>query len=154
MWLGGVPLLAISALGLALAGLVGFEVLRSTIPRYVYQDTFHEKPSADVEHLQSRVWSFADEGEVFLRFQAGPETVHRVVPRMMQRVSYPDYCRRMPPRHIKPPAWWQPPTEATSEIYLSLPERGREGDQFGFETRLMTYNVATKTAMYFSLGID
>jgi len=134
-------------------GLVAFGLLRSTNPRYVYHDTFHEKPSVDVQHLRSRVWSFADTSDVFIRFEASPETLHRVLPKAMQRVSYADYKRRMPGNNLDPPAWWRPPNSTTSEIYLRVPESGH-GDHFAFEKTLMTYDASTKTAQYFYLGID
>lgn len=153
MWLSGIPLVTISALGVAVIGLVAFGALRSMNPRYVYQDTFHEKPSADVQHLRSHVWSFADEGEVFIRFEASPETVRRILPKAMQRVSYADYKKKMPGNNLHPPSWWQPPTATTSEIYLRTPDYGH-GDHFASETTLMTYDAPRKTALYFSLGID
>ena len=153
MWLGGVPLALVTIVVVGLVGLLGVAMVRAMNPSYVYEDTFHERPSPDVRHLKSSVWSFADEGHVFMRFEASPETFHRIVPRKMKKVSYSDYKKTMPGSNLKPPAWWSPPTEATSEIYISVPDFGH-GGQFASETRLMTYDAATGTAMYFYIGID
>jgi hypothetical protein len=153
MWLGGLPLVAISAMIVGVVGLVVFSIVRSTIPGYVYQDTFHEKPSADVQHLRSQVWSFADESHQYIRFEANPETFHRIVPKAMEKVSYAEYKEQMSDGHLDPPSWWQPPSATTSEIYLRRPGYG-QGDHFASETMLMTYDVSTKTAHYFCLGID
>ena len=145
MWLSGVPLLTIPAIGIAIVGLVAFGLLRSTNPRYVYQDTFHEKPSADVRHLRSRVWSFADEGDVFLRFEASPETVHRILPKAMRRVSYPEYKQKMPVNNINTPSWWQHPTATPSEIYITV-HYFRHAYHFASASTLMTYVAATNRA--------
>jgi hypothetical protein len=153
IWLGGVPLIAITGIALLVGGIVGFVMIRSTNPRYVYRDAFHEPPSPDVRHIRSKVWAFADEGEAFMRFEASPETFRRIVPKEMQKVSYPEYRKKMPSNNLKPPAWWLPPTEQTSEIYIAVPDYGN-GRRFASETTLLTYDAPTQTAMYFYLGID
>ncbi len=152
-WLGGVPLVAITLAGIAIAGVVGFGIVRSMSPRYVYRDTFHESPTADVRHLRSKVWSFADEGHVFMRFEVSPETFRRIMPDDLQKVSYAEYRKRMPSSNIQPPSWWSPPTETTSDIYIGFPEFGL-GKRFASETTLLTYDASSQTAMYFYLGID
>ena len=153
VWLGGIPLIGITGIALLAGGVVGFAMIRSTNPRYVYRDTFHEPPSSDVRHIRSKVWSFADEGEVFMRFEASPETFRRIVPEKMEKVSYPDYKKKMPGNNLKPPAWWSPPTEQTSEIYIAVPDFGH-GERFASETKLLTYDATTETVLYFYLGID
>src|ERR1041384_2367337 len=73
-WLSGIPLVVITLIGVRLAALVGFGVLRSMNPRSVFRDTFHQAPSHDIRHLKSKVWSFADSRSVFMRFETNPET--------------------------------------------------------------------------------
>jgi hypothetical protein len=153
MWLGGIPLVLITVLVVGVVGLVGFGIMRATNPRYVYQDTFHEKPSSDVRHLKSRVWSFADEADVFMRFEASVATFHRILPPNMEKVSYADYKKRMPGNNLEPPPWWSPPTEATSGIYIRVPKWGH-GERFASESTLISYDMANNTVMYFYLGID
>jgi hypothetical protein len=90
---------------------------------------------------------------VFLPFKAAPETMHRIVPKELKKVSYKDYNREMPGNSLVPPSWWKPPNESTSEIYLLATDFGA-GRHFATETTLMTYDAETKTVMYFFLGID
>ena len=153
MWIGGLPVTLITIAALGIACLVGFGILRAMNPRYVYRDAFHQSPSPDVRHLRSKVWSFADEANVFMRFEASPETFRRIVPRDMEKVSYADYKKKMPGNNIKPPTWWSPPTETTSEIYIRVPEWGH-GERFASEDTLITYDSSNNTVMYFYLGID
>jgi hypothetical protein len=109
IWLGGIPLVVITCIALLVGGLFGFVMIRSMNPRYVYRDTFHEPASPDVHHIRSKVWSFADEAEVFIRFEARPETFRRIVPEKMEKVSYSDYKKKMPGSNLKPPAWCHRP---------------------------------------------
>ena len=152
-WLLAVPVALIPLLVVGLAGLVAFNAVRASIPRYVYEDTFREPPSADVRNIKSKGWGFADSAHLFLRFQASPETFRRIVPKEMQKVTFAEYQKRMPGSNVSAPDWWAPPTENTPEIFLRLPDWGN-GQSFASESELMTYDPATQTAMYFFVGID
>jgi hypothetical protein len=127
---------------LGIAGLIGYGILRASNPRYVYEDTFRERPSGDVVGIRSKTFSFADEGHVFMSFKGSPETVHRVVPKELKKVSYAEYCREMPGNNSN---------EKTTEIYLLVSDLGA-GRRFASESTLMTYDTETKTVMYSSLG--
>lgn len=151
--IAAVPVVIMPVVFGAFASLVIFGAVRGTIPRYVYQDAFGERPSADVRHLWSRNWHFADEGHVFMRFEATGETFHRIASKRMQKVSFKEFEAKVPDNHISPPRWWVRPTESTGEIYLRAPEWGH-GLQFASESEFMTYDPATNTVMYFFLGID
>jgi len=153
MWLGGIPVASLTMIALAIAGLIGFGIIRATNPRYVYKDAFGERPSADVTTIRSKVYSFADEAHVFLTFRAAPETIHRIVPKYLKKVRYDEYCREMSGNNLTPPPWWKPPDQSTNEIYLLSTDFG-QGKRFATETTVMTYDHQTKTAMYFYLGID
>jgi len=143
-WLAGIPLASISLLGAAVLALVAFEVVRATIPRCVYEDTFHERPSTDVRHIKSKTWSFADEAHVFMSFEASPETFHRILPSEMERVTFTEYRDRMPRNNLVTPPWWVAPQDDTREIYLRVAR----------EDELMTYDPSAKSVMYFYLRID
>jgi hypothetical protein len=99
------------------------------------------------------VYGFADEAHVFLTFKAPPETVHRIVPKNLKRVSFEDYKRQMPGSNLVPPSWWKAPDTSTTEIYLLSPDYGA-GQKFASETTLMTYQGETNAVMYFYIGID
>src|SRR5207237_1520401 len=103
LWLGGIPVVCLTMIALAIAGFVGYGVIRVTNPRYVYKNAFGEPPSSDVSSIQSKVYSFADEGYVFLTCKAGPETAHRIVPKNLKRVSYAEYGREMSGNNLIPP---------------------------------------------------
>ena len=152
-WLVAAPVALIPFVGIGLVGLVGFAMIRGSIPRYVYQDTFREAPSADVRNVKSKNWGFADSAHVFLRFEASPDTFRRIVPQGMQKVTFAEYQKRMPGSNVSAPDWWAPPTESTSEILLRVPDWG-SGRRFASERELLTYDPSTQTAMYFFLGID
>ena len=152
-WLIAVPVALMPLGAIGLAGLVGFGMIRGSIPRYVYEDTFREPPSADVRNIKSKSWGFADSAYVFLRFEASPETFRRIVPQEMQKVTFAEYQKRMASSNASAPEWWAPPTESTAEIFLRAPDWG-SGRRFASEREVMTYDPLTQTAMYFFLGID
>lgn len=134
--------------------MVGYSFIRSQIPRFVYEDTFNEAPSADVSEIQSDSWSFADEGHVYLRFHASDQTFHRILPKQLTKASYEQYRRQMPISNLSLPNWWIPPAETTSEIYLLRDYGSVSGKGFASETTLMTYDHGTSTVEYYYLGID
>jgi hypothetical protein len=153
-WLGGIPLSGLTLLACLAIAVVGYGAIRSRNPRFVYQDTFHERPSSDVVAIQSDTWSFADSSHVYLRFHATENTFRRILPKDVPRVSYAEYREQMPViSGDSPPAWWIAPTEATSEIYLLNSAFGK-GKKFASETTLATYDSSKGIAEYFYIGID
>jgi hypothetical protein len=152
-WVMAVPVALMPLVGLGLVGLIGFAMIRGSIPRYVYEDTFRQPPSADVRNIKSKNWGFADSAHVFMRFETSPDTFRRIVPEEMQKVTFAEYQRRMPGSNVSAPEWWAPPTERTSEIFLRVPEWG-SGRRFASESELLTYDPSTQTVMYSFLGID
>jgi len=152
-WLGGILLVFITLPAIALVGLVANSYARRNNPKLHYADIFHERPGSDIKNLRNESSSFADSEHTFMRFEANPETFHRIVPKHLKKVSFADYRKEMPGNNLDPPSWWAPPTENTSEIYLFVPDLG-SGKRFGSESELLTYDTATKTAMYCFLGID
>lgn len=152
-WIAAVPVILLPVLVAVFAGLVVFGVMRSSIPRYVYADTFNEAPTPDVRNIQSDTWAFADSAHVFLRFEANRETFDRIVPEDMTKVSFREYQSRNYADNLQRPGWWSDPTADTDEIFIGNPGWG-SGRQFAGETALLTYDKETGTVMYFFLGID
>ena len=152
-WLGGILLICVTLPAIALVGLVANSITRRSTPKLLYAYTFDERPSSDVAHLRTESSSFADSEHTFIRFEANPDTFHRIVPKHMKKVSYSDYQKEIPGNNLDAPSWWSPPTKDTSEIYLFVPDWG-SGRRFASESELLTYDVATKTVMYFFLGLD
>ena len=153
-WLGLVPLAGLTRI--ASLGMCFFAVvtLRAITPRYVFADTFGQKPSTDVTNIKSKVWSFADEADVHLQFQASTETFRRLLPKDLRRVTLEEYNSQMPiiSGHTWP-SWWRPVGESTTEIYLLNTGFGK-GKKFASETTLMTYDANTRVVQYFYIGID
>ncbi len=152
-WLGGLPLVALTLVGAGSIGFVIYGCVRCSIPSYVYESSFHERPTTDVTNLKSRFWSFADSEQVFLCFQASPETFQRIRPQNLKRIKFDNYRERSTLDLYDAPKWWHPPTEKTSEIYLLNSIEGTS-QTFSNETTLMTFEATTGTVMYFFLGID
>lgn len=153
-WVGGVPLCGLTLIATLVASLVLIGFVRSSNPKSVYEDTFHEAPTPDVVGIQSDTWSFADSGHAYLRFQAGHQTFQRIRPKDLPRITYEQYRERMPVLlGDSQPSWWIPPTESTTEIYL-LEATSGQGKSFSSETTMMSYDTNTSTAFYYFLGID
>lgn len=150
--LGGVPLIVLTLIGIGVVGFVAYVWIRSSTPSFVYESCFHEPPTDDVTNLRSSYWSFADSKQVFLTFQAKPETFRRILPQNLRRMEFSDYRERMPLTGHQTPSWWRSPTE-TSEIYFADSTKGLSGT-FYEETTLVTFEATTGTVMYFFVGID
>ncbi len=151
--LGGVPLIALTLIGIGCIGFVTFTWIRSTNPNYVFESQFHQPPTADVTNLRSSYWRSGVSEQVFLTFQTDPATFRRILPKNVRRIGFNDYRERMPLNGRETPPWWHPPTEATSEIYF-VDWTKSMGESFYEETTLVTFEATTGTVMYFFLGID
>ena len=154
-WLGLIPLVGLTVVALIITVVISIGIVRGITPKYVYTDTFGERPSHDVTNIKSKVWSFADEADVHIQFQTSPETFHRLIPKDLERVTFEKYKEKMPTiaGEESAPKWWLPVTQSTSEIYLLSTEFGK-GKRFATETILMTYDAPTRTAQYYYIGID
>lgn len=152
-WIAAVPVVLLPLLVAVFAGFVVFGVVRASIPRYVYADTFNEAPTPDVRNIQSDTWSFADSAHVFLRFEASGETFERILPEDMTKVSFVEFQNRGYADTVERPSWWADPTAETDEIFIRSSGWG-SGRRFAGETALLTYDRETRTVMYFFLGID
>jgi hypothetical protein len=152
-WTGGVLLVCITLPVIAAVGLVANSYARRNNPRLHYADIFHERPTTDVKDLRNESSSLADSEHTFMRFKTSPETFHRIVPKHMKKIGYRDYQKERPGDNLVVPSWWRSPTENTTEIYLFVPDWG-SGRRFASESELLTYDAATKTVMYFFIGID
>jgi hypothetical protein len=147
-WLGLAPLAGLTLFALLIAGVFAVVVVRMITPKYVFADSFGEKPNADVVNIRSKVWSFADEGDVYLQFQAPPETFHHLMQKRLKGpVANSPYLIDGSDR----PNWWRSVDPANSEIYVwRNPGEGR----FASETILMTYEPRDRIVQYHYVGID
>ena len=152
-WLGFVHLTGLTLLALLIAGLFAVRAVRAITPEYVFADSLGEKPSADVVNIRSKVWSFADSAEVYLQFQASPETFHRLMPKGLTRLGTGKYNNDMGGVDRDWPDWWRSMDPAISEIYVLETNFG-EGKKFATERILMMYDPQRRVVQYHYLGVD
>ena len=153
-WIGGAPLATLTVLCILAAVIFPYSLVRASVPRYVYEDTFHRKPASDVKRIQSHSWSLVDSAHVYLRFRSTYKTFKEILPQNLARVSYSEYREKMPAlSDPAPPPWWSGPNDKTSEIYLLAGDSGKKR-LFAREATLMTYDFGTRTIKYCRLGID
>jgi hypothetical protein len=153
-WVGGAPFVLITIVSVITAATFSYFLVRASVPSYVYEDTFHQKPPSDVKEIKSNTWSFADSAHVYLKFRTTYKTFKDTLPKNLARVSYSEYQEKMTVlADESTPPWWNSPNERTSEIYILSTDFGK-GKTFASETILMTYDAETQTAEYYYLGID
>lgn len=153
-WIGGVPVVTLTIIGVVAAGMFSYFLVRACVPQYVYEDTFHRMPANDVKEIKSNTWSFADSAHVYLKFRTTYKTFKEILPKNLVRVSFSEYMEKMPVLTGESlPPWWNSPSERTSEIYILSTDFGK-GKTFATETTLTTYDSETHIAEYFYLGID
>ena len=152
-WIGGVPLVLLTLFAVLIAGIVIVSFVRSNIPQYVYEDTFHEKPTDDVKHIKTNVSGFGDSYSAFIRFESDCNTFLRLLPKESKRVTLEEFQSEMPGLNLNPPSWWYTIDSTTSEIWLLRPAYSH-GERFAFETTLMTYHARRRVVQYYFIGID
>jgi hypothetical protein len=153
-WLGFAPLAGLTLLALLVGSVFGVGVMRAISPKYVFTDTFGEKPGSDITNIKSKVWSFADTADVHLQFQTSSETFQRLLPKELKRVAFEEFLAKASDYNHAWPDWWQPINGSTTEIYWLNTSLGEKGRKFSTERILMTYDQKMRLAQYCYLGID
>lgn len=116
----------------------------SSSPVVVYQYTFGMKPPADVSNIKSSQYYFLDTGHTYLKFNASPNTVAKIISRGLQEKT------DMRLDSSGAPKWWDPPLNSDVEMYQGY----FEDRDFGFEREQLIYDPATQTVYFYFLGID
>ncbi len=138
--------IAAPLVGLLYLGGVAGLFWHSTRPGEVYKNTFGVHPSADVSDLKSRLYYFADTGEVFLQFKCNKATLDSLIASKGMAID-------PAPKSVwdETPQWWLPGLGADwSECYST--ENSTKG--FAQEEAVLIYNPNTKQANYYWRGID
>lgn len=138
--------IAIPLVGLLyVAGIVGL-FWHNTRPGVVYENTFGIPPSADVTDLKSKLYYFADKGEVFLQFKCSRETLDSLIASQNLKM------------HADPqmlwsdePDWWGLGDGLSPREYY---KSGVSRKGFMSEDTILIYNANTKQANYYWSGID
>lgn len=149
-WVGGVPLVAVTLAMVLVVSLFAYGVVRSSNPRWVYEDVFGAKPTADVSEIHSSTWSFADSGYVLLRFKANRTTFDRIRPKELSTTTREEL--RPSSASGGKPAWWREPSDRAL-IYAGATGFGK-GKEFASEWVEMHYEETIGTVFYSYLGID
>lgn len=92
----------------------GYGCVRTSVPRYVFEDTFHRKPPPGTEVLHGKSGGFADSAGISLAFRTNRETFDSIRPEQLHRGTLADYLSKA----ATMPKWWRHPDEK-SEIWLS-----------------------------------
>lgn len=152
-WISGTLAAAIAAAVLGAVGLICYGFVRTSVPRFVFEDTFKRPVPPNVRNIQTKTWWFADKGITYMSFTAERETFERLVPPGLVKVSPEELKRRGWKERTVDVDWWTPLSPEATEIYFltSGPEGGRT---FNSETTLMTYHPGTQRAYYHFLGLD
>lgn len=145
----GFSLVALAGVGLAVHGLI-----RSSVPRYVFEETFGEPVPAGTTVLHGSAGGFADSAGRTLAFKTDRATFDRLRPQTLERASLERYRLHSNDK----PGWWREPRE-TTEIWMheakSYENQGRmeAGQIFAAEWTVMTWDT-DGLAQYSWLGID
>lgn len=152
-WLSGGVVAGILILGIFAVVIVTYGLVRSSIPKYVFIDVFHNPPGDNIRALKSKVFSFADTRSIYLRFETDPATFRKLVPKDLPKVTREEFEARQWHESVQHPPWWQPSFASSDEIYFESRDFGK-GKEFASEMTLMTYDSQRQIAYYRFLGID
>jgi hypothetical protein len=141
----GVALLVLTAGGLSVAGITAYEFYRSSTPRLIYEDTFGEKPTADVRDLRGGFDRFEERYDLW--FQTDRVSFERIRQKRfveLDRVSLNDYRGLVGEGRIE---GLSPTPTLETEIYLTHPPYGK-GKHFAHESACLTFDTETGAVQF------
>ena len=151
-WLGGVPL-AIGSLFavMSLAGAI-YGFIWNKQPANIYKMSFGSAPTQDVTALQSNLYSFADSGRTFLKFQAASATIDKLTkkpwkPLRGQPWQDEDFQFF---QGSDTPTWWKPSKAKGTQIFVAE----NRFKYFASENEILIYEPQTGQTYYAFIGID
>ncbi len=152
-WLSGIAVVGGVVVALAAGSLLAYGLVRNSVPRYVFTDVFHTKPTENIRDIRSKVYWFADTGSIYLCFQTDIATFRKLIPKALPKVTKAEFEERGWHESGEHPSWWQPNTSDSDEIYFQATEFGK-GKTFATETTWMVYDSQRQLGYYRFLGID
>lgn len=148
--LGGVSLGVLALILLSFAFVAVRALVRSSVPRYVFEDELEQIPPATVSDIQSEVNDAFGGRSVYLKFKCSPEVFHQLVPANLPKSevrAFPDFLCLQPNR--RRPSWWAPDLKRVREAY------GRGHDrELDREEILLLYDPGEGAAYYSFSYID
>ena len=157
-WLGGLSATGMAALALLVISVLALGLICSMNPRWVFKETFNTAPPASVSKIQSSFYSFADTGDVYLRFLTSQEEFERLASTNLVKKTAEEMQRDTPGEFdAEVPKWWDYQIQSNWTYYLRVspqPGNGAEKRGFASETEYFAYNPKKQIAYYHFLGID
>jgi hypothetical protein len=151
-WFSGIGVVGGVVVALTIAGLLTYGLIRTSVPKYVFTDTFHAKPTKSIRDIKSKVFWFADTGSVHLCFRTDVSTFRGLVPKDLPKVTKTEFEEGWH-ESGEHPSWWRPLVSDSDEIYFQATEVGK-GKNFATETTWMVYDSQQQIGCYRFLGID
>jgi hypothetical protein len=152
-WLSGLAVAGGIVIALGIGSLLAYGLVRSSVPKYVFADVFHSKPTKSIRDIKSKVFWFADTGSIYLCFQTDILTFRKLVPKDLPRITKAEFEEKGWHESGEHPSWWQAVVSDSDEIYFRATDFGK-GKNFATETEWMTYDFQRQIGYYRFLGID
>ena len=153
-WTGGIFLFVFSVSALSLVIVIVISLIRLSVPSFVYEDVFGEKPGDDVINLKTDTTAFGDYSHKYMSFKLSKDTFDRILPKDLVTVPYAKFEEEWikgPDKNR--PSWWLPLSASTTEIYMKT-ERFINGQIVGDGNVAMSYEEETGTAQYHYFHVD
>jgi hypothetical protein len=152
-WLSGLAVAGGIVFALVIGSFLTYGLIRSSVPKYVFADVFHSKPTNEIRDIKSKVFWFADTGSIYLSFQTDISTFRRLVPKDLPKVTKAEFEEKGWHESGEHPSWWLSVVSDSYEIYFEATEFGK-GKTFATETKWMVYDFQRQIGYYRFLGID
>lgn len=152
-WLSGIAVTGGAAIAFSIGSLLTYGLVRSSVPKYVFEEVFHSKPTNNISDIKSKVFWFADTGSIYLCFRTNISTFKRLVPKNLPRTTWVEFKEKGWHESGEHPSWWLLAVSDSDEIYWRATEFGK-GGKFASETEWMIYDFQRQIGYYRFLGID
>lgn len=130
-YLGGIPLGISSFIGILLVLFFCYAVFMAGLnllsPSYVFKDSFGFSPTQDVRHLKGYTIVFGDGSDTYLKFQAEPKTIDKIVNTRFKEISEVEFKEMMKRGAVMdPPKSWNVLNGQPNKFYATNDYRNIE----------------------------
>ncbi len=154
-WIVGAIFGGLSLINALFLWSLGYSFVRSSVPRYVFEDTFHEKPASGTTVIRGDSSGFVDSAGKVLAFRTDRATFDRIRPADLDHVANDSKAYRFHAHSL--PGWWRDPGHDT-EIWMdefdgTMAPSPTKGQRYYSECTIMTWNPDGLVQYYWE-GID
>ena len=145
-WIGKIPAIAMAGVALLTVAFLVWGFVRSMNPSWVFKETFNTVPPSSVSKIQSSFYSFADTGDVYLRFQISNQEFEKLVSTNLVKKTAEEMKRDTPGESGgNVPKWWDYQIQSDWIYFLRVSPPGNNSEKKGFasETEYFAYNPKT-----------